>query len=102
MRRYWLSFFKFLCLDQELRRGRVSNLPIQIIICSGFQAADHFQVPNRSLKGKEPPSHFKIHRKRVSHKEHNQNYKKTLTEIGLRAVVGVLHADRVKASIEQL
>jgi hypothetical protein len=34
-----------------LRRGRDSNLPLQILICSGFQEVDHFQVPNRPPLG---------------------------------------------------
>jgi hypothetical protein len=36
MRRYWLSFFKFLCLDQELRRGRdYRHTPCDTVIPNG-------------------------------------------------------------------
>jgi len=36
MRRYWLSFFKFLCLDQDLRRGRdYRHTPCDTVIPNG-------------------------------------------------------------------
>ena len=40
MRRYWLSFFKFLCLDQDFRRGRELSLILLRIYFQLFSSFD--------------------------------------------------------------